>query len=72
MSNFKSNDFLLGEMLAKQADGVDFVPLFSNDLCPIVYETWTKEQLMSEKPCGMPRTGRRYWKIIEGRKEYVD
>ena len=54
----------------EKADGVDFVPIFSNIKFPTVYASYTKEEIKSVK--AIPKSGRRYWVIKEGRKEYID
>ena len=66
------NDFILEEMNKYNADGVDFVSITFNSLWnPNIYKTYTrKEWLASDR--SYPKTNRRYWKIIDGKKTYID
>ena len=66
------NDFILEEMNKYNADGVDFVSITFNSLRnPNIYKTYTrKEWLASDR--SYPKTNRRYWKIIDGKKTYID
>ena len=66
------NDFILEEMNKYNADGVDFVSITFNSLQnPNIYKTYTrKEWLASDR--SYPKTNRRYWKIIDGKKTYID
>lgn len=64
-------DFILEEMEKLEADGVDFVPImtnpydaFKNVLCSYSKEEWKEVR-------GYPKSGRLYWKIINGRKFYL-
>lgn len=63
-------DFILSEMERLNADGVDFVPLFTeiNNIIQI-YESYTKEEWISGV-C-YPKARRVYWKMINGKKEYI-
>lgn len=64
-------DFILSEMERLNADGVDFVPLFTkiNNIIQI-YESYTKEEWISSDK-SYPKTQRLYWKMINGKKEYI-
>ena len=65
-------DFILEEMNKYEADGVDFVSImFDPIMCPNIYETYTREEWLASNR-SYPRTGRRYWKIIDGKKTYID
>ena len=66
------NDFILEEMNKYNADGVDFVSImFDSTMRPNIYKTYTREEwLASNRSC--PKTNRRYWKIIDGKKTYID
>ena len=54
------------------ADGVDFVSImFDPTKCPNIYKTYTREEWLASNR-SYPKTNRRYWKIIDGKKTYVD
>jgi hypothetical protein len=66
------NDFILEEMNKYDADGVDFVSImFDPIICPNIYKTYTREEWLASDG-SYPKTNRRYWKIIDGKKTYVD
>ena len=66
------NDFILEEMNKYDADGVDFVSImFDPIMCPNIYKTYTREEWLASDG-SYPKTNRRYWKIIDGKKAYVD
>ena len=65
-------DYILEEMNKYDADGVDFNSSFSDGpLGPTVYASFTREEWLAYDRC-YPRATRRYWKMIDGRKVYVD
>lgn len=54
------------------ADGVDFVSIMFDPIkCPNIYKTYTREEWLASDG-SYPKTGRRYWKIIDGKKTYID
>lgn len=60
-------DIILQEMIELGADGIDFIPLFHKGPVIPIIATYTKEEL----ECGVnsyPKTGRRYWKMENGKK----
>ena len=66
------NDFILEEMNKYNADGVDFVSImFDPIMCPNIYKTYTREEWLASNR-SYPKTNRRYWKIIDGEKTYID
>ena len=66
------NDFILEEMNKYDADGVDFVSImFDPTMCPNIYKTYTREEWLASNR-SYPKTARRYWKIVDGKKIYVD
>lgn len=66
------NDFILEEMNKYDADGVDFVSIMFDPIkCPNIYETYTREEWLASNR-SYPRTNRRYWKIIDEKKTYID
>lgn len=65
-------DFILDEMNKHNADGVDFVSIFSDSLLgPKVYCSYTKEEWIASDR-SYPKTGRRYWNMIDGIKVYIN
>lgn len=65
-------DFILEEMNKYDADGVDFVSImFDPTLCPNIYKTYTRAEWLASNR-SYPKTGRRYWKIIDGKRTYID
>ena len=64
-------DFILSEMQKYNADGVDFVPIFMQSNCiPPIYKSYTKEEWLASDR-SYPKLARRYWKIVNGKKEYI-
>lgn len=64
-------NLILEEMNKIDADGVDFVPLwFDKRFPPPVIRSYTKEEYIVAK--AYPRSNRLYWKMINGKKEYIN
>ena len=66
-------DFILKEMEERDADGVDFVPVFTNPdniLHQKIIKTYTKEQWLASDGA-YPKSGRLYWKMVSGKKKYI-
>lgn len=65
-------NYIVEEMDKVNADGVDFVPIFTtkDTLNKIIYMSKTRQEMIEDPGC--PRTGRLYWKIVEGQKIYLD
>lgn len=66
-------DFILKEMEDRGADGVDFVPVFTNPdniLHQTIIKSYTKEQWIASEG-SYPKSGRLYWKNNNGKKEYI-
>ena len=65
-------DIILEEMTECNADGVDFVSIFSdNPLGPEVYCSYSREEwIISDR--SYPKTSRRYWNMVDGKKVYID
>lgn len=63
-------DYILEEMNKVNADGVDFVPIMSPELIPSVIVSYTKEEWIDGVGC-YPKSGRKYWKMVDGKKVYV-
>ena len=64
-------DYILEEMDKANADGVDFVPIMSPELLPHIIESYTKEEWINGVSC-YPKSGRKYWKLINGQKVYCN
>lgn len=69
-------DYILEKMNELNADSVDFIPfdayLAQNNypICKIV-ASYTKEE-WSQGGCAYPKTPYRFWKMIDGEKEYCE
>lgn len=63
-------DYILEEMNNVNADGVDFVPIMSPELIPPVIVSYTKEEWI-DGVSFYPKSGRKYWRMIDGKKTYV-
>ena len=68
-------DFILKEMEEAGADGVDFVPIFTSLERLLLGESkiicsYSKEEWLASSGA-YPKSGRLYWKIIDGKKIYV-
>ena len=67
-------DLILREMDECGADGVDFVPItfyFESFPNTAVYLSMTREEWINSDG-SYPKTGRIYWKMVNGHKVYVD
>ena len=63
------SDYIYEEMEKRNADGVDFIPIFSGE-CPPIFASYTKEQWKEVK--SYPKSGRRYWMLDnKGQKIYI-
>ena len=63
-------DIVLEEMNKYGADGVDFIPLFSDGPIVVPYCSYTREEWIASNR-SYPRSGRRYWKWDKGQKVIV-
>lgn len=63
-------NYILEEMNKVGADGVDFVPVFVYGDIPQIICSYTKEELQHINY--FPKSARRYWKMIDGEKKYID
>jgi hypothetical protein len=66
-------DFILKEMEERDADGVDFVPVLTNPdniLYQKIIITYTKKEWIASNRA-YPKSGRIYWKVVNGKKEYI-
>ena len=64
------NDFILEEMDELGADGVDFAPIFSPLPLYQIHCSYTRQEWI-DSDGSYPRSGRYYWKIINGKKVYL-
>ena len=64
-------DFILKEMDEANADGVDFVPIwFDKKFPPPIICSQTREEWQYVQ--AYPKSNRMYWKMVDGKKEYVN
>lgn len=66
-----NNNHIVDEMDSLGADGVDYVPIFTTPDMPnknIILSRTREEELASDS---YPKSGRLYWKIIDGQKVYI-
>ena len=63
-------EYILKEMKELNAEGVDFISVGDNSLFPKVYASYTKRELEIGRP--VPRAGRKYWKMVDGKKTYIE
>lgn len=63
-------NYILEEMNKVDADGVDFIPAFYNGDIPPIICSYTKEELQHTNY--FPKAARRYWKMINSEKRYID
>lgn len=65
-------NMILKEMENCNADGVEFVPIFSDYSKPYkIILNITKKDIEDDKLGACPKTGRRYYKIINNKKIYI-
>lgn len=61
----------LHEMMDRlDADGIDFVPIFSNMDDGTIYASYTKAEFAKVE--SYPRSNYRFWKLIGGHRVYID
>jgi hypothetical protein len=60
----------LKEMEENKADGIDFIAFGPAKPFPNILASYTKEKL--ETITATPRAGYKYWKMVNGKKEYID
>ena len=65
----KVMDYILEEMNELEADGVDFVPIWYSEEFPPIICSYTKEEWKSVQ--AYPKSGKMYWKMVDGKKEYI-
>lgn len=63
-------NYILEEMNKIGADGVDFVPIWLGGGIPPIIRSYTKEECEHTK--AYPKTNRMYWKMVDGKKEYIN
>lgn len=64
-------DFILKEMEERNANGVDFVPIWFDASLPPIYKSYTKQEWI-DSDGSYPKTNRMYWRIENGKKIYCD
>lgn len=67
-------NYYLEKMIELDADGIDFIPishfLMTREGIPNIIKSYTKEEFKNVKL--IPKTGYLFWKIVDGRKKYID
>ena len=67
-------NYYLEKMIELNADGIDFIPishfLATREGNPNIVASYTKEEFKNIK-C-IPKTGYLFYKIVNGKKEYID
>ncbi len=64
-------NYYLEKMIELDADGIDFITIGEILKGSFhVYKSYTREEFKYVN--AFPKTGYRYWKIINGKKTYVD
>lgn len=69
-------DYYYQKLLELNADGIDFISLgdlFDNNkkIKPVV-KTITRQNFKNNEVNSIPKTGYRFWRIINGEKVYID
>lgn len=66
-------NYYLEKMIELDADGIDFIPigwyLFGKESVPDIIASYTIEEFKNVN-C-IPKTGYSFYKIIDGKKEYI-
>ncbi len=68
-------DYYLSKMEELGADGIDFIPISNAladkncQLCEVI-TSYTKEEWIKGVG-GIPKTSYLFWKIVDGKKEYI-
>lgn len=64
------SNYYLNKMNKLKADGIDFMPIWFEEGVPPIISSYTKEEFESVKV--IPKTNYRYWKLVNGTKQYID
>ena len=57
-----------GKMIG--ADGIDFIPIMWDGREESIFRSYTLEELKHPQP--LPKSDRRYWKMKDGKKVYIN
>lgn len=63
------SNFYLDKMDELNADGVDFMPIWFGEGVPPIIASYNKEEFKNVK--AIPKTNYKYWKMIDGKKAYI-
>ena len=67
-------NYYLEKMIELDADGIDFIPighfLATREGVPTIVESYTREEF--ENVRGIPKTGYLFYKIVDGKKKYIN
>lgn len=58
------------EMEERKADGIDFIAFGPAKPFPNILASYTKEEMVNVT--ATPRAGYKYWRMVNGKKEYID
>ena len=64
------SNFYLDKMDELNADGIDFIPILFGEGVPSIIASYNKEEFKSVD--GIPKTNYKYWKMIDGKKMYIE
>lgn len=53
-----------------EADGIDFMPIWYEGVIPPIIASYTKEEFENIK--AVPKTNYQYWKMVDGKKVYIE
>lgn len=64
-------NYIVEEMDKLGADGVDFVPVcMKKEAIERIFLSKTRQQMIDDP--SYPKSGRLYWKMVDGHKVYLD
>lgn len=65
-------NYYMDKLEELDADGIDFVPIMfsKEEQLKHVIASYTKEEFKSVK--GIPKTSYLFWKIVDGKKKYIE
>lgn len=63
--------YIYDEIKRRNADGIDFVPIWVGEGMPPVICSYTREEFKNIEKEGFPKSNWECWKIIDGKKVYI-
>ena len=64
------SNFYLDKMKELKADGIDFMSIWFGEGLPPIISSYTKEEFKDVSV--VPKTNYKYWRIVNGEKQYID